>query len=160
MSNDPRENLHGSDSEGLADVTADAARTGTERAASTPAHTSDEAPAQRSALSSFEEILSGTTHEADAPATDDGAQDPQETLVSDGPLLPQNEAEATPAALETAATTATAEAVTDTTETTDAPAHAQNTDAVADHPPAPFCVPIFLGVRQFRMQFPSESFGP
>lgn len=129
MSNDPRENLHGSDSEELADVTADAAHTGAERAASTPAHTSDEAPAQRSALSSFEEILSGTTHEADAPATDDGAQDPQETLVSDGPLLPQNEAEATPAALETAATTATAEAVTDTTETTDAPAHAQNTDA-------------------------------
>ena len=136
MSNDPRENLHGSDSEELADVTADAARTGAERAASTPAHTSDEAPAQRSALSSFEEILSGTTHEADAPATDDGAQDPQETLVSDGPLLPQNEAEATPAALETAATTATAEAVTDTTETTDAPAHAQNTDAVADPAPA------------------------
>lgn len=135
MSNDPRENLHGSDSEELADVTADAARTGTERAASTPTHTSDEAPAQRSALSSFEEILSGATHEADAPATDDSAQDPQETLVSDGPLLPQNEAEATPAALETAATTATAEAVTDTTETTDAPAHAQNTDAVAD--PAP-----------------------
>ena len=136
MSNDPRENLHGSDSEELADVTADAARTGTERAASTPAHTSDEAPAQRSALSSFEEILSGTTHEADAPATDDGAQDPQETLVSDGPLLPQNEAEATPAALETAATTATAETVTDTTETTDAPAHAQNADAVADPAPA------------------------
>lgn len=136
MSNDPRENLHGSDSEELADVTADAAHTGAERAASTPAHTSDEAPAQRSALSSFEEILSGTTHEADAPATDDGAQDPQETLVSDGPLLPQNEAEATPATLETAATTATAEAVTDTTETTDAPAHAQNTDAVADPAPA------------------------
>ena len=136
MSNDPRENLHGSDSEELADVTADAAHTGAERAASTPAHTSDEAPAQRSALSSFEEILSGATHEADAPATDDGAQDPQETLVSDGPLLPQNEAEATPAALETAATTATAEAVTDTTETTDAPAHAQNTDAVADPTPA------------------------
>ena len=136
MSNDPRENLHGSDSEELADVTADAAHTGAERAASTPAHTSDEAPAQRSALSSFEEILSGTTHEADAPATDDGAQDLQETLVSDGPLLPQNEAEATPAALETAATTATAETVTDTTETTDAPAHAQNADTDADPAPA------------------------
>ena len=70
MSNDPRENLHGSDSQELADVTADAARTGAERAASTPAHTSDEAPAQRSALSSFEEILRGATHEADAPTTD------------------------------------------------------------------------------------------
>ena len=98
MSNDPRENLHGSDSEELADVTADAARTGAERAASTPSHTSDEAPAQRSALSSFEEILSGTTHEADAPATDDGAQDLQETLVSDGPLVATNAAEASPAA--------------------------------------------------------------
>lgn len=133
MSNDPRENLHGSDSRELADVTADAARAGAERAASTPAHTSDEAPAPRSALSSFEEILSGTTHEADAPAADDGAQDPQETLVSDGPLLPQNEAEATPAALETAATTGTTEAVTDTT---DSPAHTQNADAVADPTPA------------------------
>ena len=133
MSNDPRENLHGSDSEELADVTADAARTGAERAASTPAHTSDEAPAPRSALSSFEEILSGTTHEADAPAADDGVQDPQETLVSDGPLLPQEAAEATPAALETAATTGTTEAVTDTT---DSPAHTQNADAVADPTPA------------------------
>lgn len=98
MSNDPRENLHGSDSRELADVTADAARAGAERAASTPAHTSDEAPAQRSALSSFEEILSGATHEADAPATDDGAQDLQETLVSDGPLVATNAAEASPAA--------------------------------------------------------------
>lgn len=141
MSNDPRENLHGSDSRELADVTADAAHTGAERAASTPAHTSDEAPAPRSALSSFEEILSGTTHEADAPATDettetladDGVQDPQETLVSDGPLLPQEAAEATPAALETAATTGTTEAVTDTT---DSPAHTQNADAVADPTPA------------------------
>ena len=109
MSNDPRENLHGSDSEELADVTADAARTGAERAASTPAHTSDEAPAQRSALSSFEEILSGATHEADAPTTDDtaetladdGAQDLQETLVSSTPLVTTDEAEATPSALTT-----------------------------------------------------------
>lgn len=115
MSNDPRENLHGSDSEELADVTADAARTGAERAASTPAHTSDEAPAQRSALSSFEEILSGTTHEADAPTTDntaetladDGAQDLQETLVSSTPLVTTEEAEATPAALTTDAAGAT-----------------------------------------------------
>ena len=115
MSNDPRENLHGSDSQELADVTADAARTGAERAASTPAHTSDEAPAPRSALSSFEEILSGTTHEADAPTadeatetlTDDGAQDLQETLVSSTPLVTTDEAEATPAALTTDAAEAT-----------------------------------------------------
>ena len=124
MSNDPRENLHGSDSEELADVTADAARTGAERAASTPAHTSDEAPAQRSALSSFEEILSGATHEADAPIantpaetlTDDGAQDLQETLVSSTPLVTTDEAEATSAALTTDAAEATetaAETVSD-----------------------------------------------
>ena len=132
MSNDPRENLHGSDSQELADVTADAARTGAERAASTPAHTSDEAPAPRSALSSFEEILSGTTHEADAPAADDGAQDPQETLVSDGPLLPQNEAEATPAAL----TTDTAEVTETAAETASdiAPETAPATQAGPDQP--------------------------
>ena len=124
MSNDPRENLHGSDSQELADVTADAARTGAERAASTPAHTSDEAPAPRSALSSFEEILSGTTHEADAPTADtpvetladDGAQDLQETLVSPTPLVTTDEAEATPAALATdaaAAAQTTAETASD-----------------------------------------------
>lgn len=119
MSNDPRENLHSSDSQELADVTADA-----ERAASTPAHTSDEAPAQRSALSSFEEILSGTTHEADAPTADtpaetladDGVQDLQETLVSSTPLVTTGEAEASPAALTTdaaAAAQTTAETVSD-----------------------------------------------
>ena len=124
MSNDPRENLHGSDSQELADVTADAARTGAERAASTPTHTSDEAPAPRSALSSFEEILSGATHEADAPTTDDtaetladdGAQDLQETLVSSTPLVTTDEAEATPAALATdaaGAAEAAAETVSD-----------------------------------------------
>ena len=119
MSNDPRENLHGSDSQELADVTADAARTGAERAASTPAHTSDEAPAQRSALSSFEEILSGATHEADTPIADeatetladDGAQDLQETLVSSTPLVTTDEAEATPAALTTNAAAAAETAV-------------------------------------------------
>lgn len=145
MSNDPRENLHGSDSEELADVTADAARTGTERAASTPAHTSDEAPAQRSALSSFEEILSGTTHEADAPIADtpaetladDSAQDLQETLVSSTPLVTTDEAEASPAALATDAAGATetaAETASDIATQTTAPAKqteqpAQDTDA-------------------------------
>lgn len=102
MSNDPRENLHGSDSQELADVTADAARTGAERAA------------PRSALSSFEEILSGATHEADAPTAntpaetlaDDGAQDLQETLVSPTPLVATDEAEAAPAALATDAAAA------------------------------------------------------
>lgn len=125
MSNDPRENLHGSDSRELADVTADAARTGTERAASTPARTSDEVPAQRSALSSFEEILSGTTHEADAPTASDGAQDLQETLVSPTPLVVTDAAEATPAALATdaaAAAETTPDTVSDIATQTDAPA--------------------------------------
>ena len=120
MSNDPRENLHGSDSRELADVTADAAR-----AASTPDHTSDEAPAQRSALSSFEEILSGATHEVNAPTADDGAQDPQETLVSDAPLVATNAAEATPAALATApaaAAATTPETASDIATQTAAPA--------------------------------------
>ena len=132
MSNDPRENLHGSDSQELADVTADAARTGAERAASTPAHTSDEAPAPRSALSSFEEILSGTTHEAEAPTADtpaetladDGAQDLQETLVSSTPLVTTDEAEATPAALATdaaAAAETSAETASDIAPETAAP---------------------------------------
>jgi len=120
MSNDPRENLHGSDSQELADVTADAART------------SDEAPAPRSALSSFEEILSGTTHEADAPTADtpaetlpdDGAQDLQETLVSPTPLVTTDEAEATPAALATdaaAAAETSAETASDIAPETAAP---------------------------------------
>ena len=142
MSNDPRENLHGSDSEELADVTADAARTGAERAASTPAHTSDEAPAQRSALSSFEEILSGATHEADAPTADtpaetladDGAQDLQETLVSSTPLVTTDEAEATPAALTTDTTTATTPATAAETVSDIAPETAPAKQAAPDQP--------------------------
>ena len=138
MSNDPRENLHGSDSQELADVTADAARTGAERAASTPAHTSDEAPAQRSALSSFEEILSGATHEADAPATDDGAQDLQETLVSDVPLVATDAAEASPAALATdtaAAAQTAAETASDIAPET-APAQQAEPEQPAPQQPA------------------------
>ena len=137
MSNDPRENLHGSDSEELADVTADA-----ERAASTPSHTSDEAPAQRSALSSFEEILSGATHEADAPIADeatetladDGAQDLQEPLVSSTPLVTTDEAEATPAALATDTTTATTPATAAETVSDVAPETAPANQAGPDQP--------------------------
>ena len=137
MSNDPRENLHGSDSEELADVTADA-----ERAASTPSHTSDEAPAQRSALSSFEEILSGATHEADTPIADeatetladDGAQDLQEPLVSSTPLVTTDEAKATPAALATDTTTATTPATAAETVSDIAPETAPAKQAAPDQP--------------------------
>ena len=142
MSNDPRENLHGSDSEELADVTADAAHTGAERAASTPAHTSDEAPAPRSALSSFEEILSGATHEADGPTTDtptetladDGAQDLQETLVSSTPLVATDEAEATPAALTTDTTDSAAAAKTATETASDIAPETATPQAAPEQP--------------------------
>ena len=149
MSNDPRENLHGSDSQELADVTADAARTGAERAASTPTHTSDEAPAPRSALSSFEEILSGATHEADAPTADtpaetladDGAQDLQETLVSSAPLVTTDEAEAAPATLTTNATDAAAAAQT-ATETVSDIAPETATPQAAPQQPAQELTPV------------------
>lgn len=183
MSNDPRENLHGSDSEELADVTADAARAGAERAASTPAHTSDEAPAQRSALSSFEEILSGTTHEADAPTTDntaetladDGAQDLQETLVSSTPLVTTDEAEATPAALttDTAEPTETAaETVSDIApetatskqaepeqpaqELTPANGAAPNTNSAATNANNPVAAPVHLPPAEPRPWYRSR----
>ena len=116
MSNDPRENLHGSDSQELADVTAAVEHAAAEQAATEPTAASE--PAAQSmadALSemsapSFEEILSGATHKADTPAetlADDGAQDLQETLVSSTPLVTTNEAEAPPAALTTDAAGAT-----------------------------------------------------
>lgn len=182
MSNDPRENLHGSDSQELADVTADAARTGAERAASTPTHTSDEAPAPRSALSSFEEILSGATHEADAPTADtpaetladDGAQDLQETLVSSAPLVTTDEAEATPAALTTDATTAAetaAETVSDiapetatpqakpeqpTQELTPANSAASNTNSAATNANNVVAAPVHLPPAEPRPWYRSR----
>ena len=125
MSNDPRENLHGSEGQDLADVTAAVEPTATaEPAAQSMADALSEMSAPRSALSSFEEILSGATHEADAPTADtpaetladDGAQDLQETLVSPTPLVTTDEAEAAPAALTTdaaAASETAAETVSD-----------------------------------------------
>ena len=112
MSNDPRENLHGSDGQELADVTA-AAEHAAEHAAEqageqaamhmatsqTPAQSMADALAEMS-TPSFEETLSaldevGAPSEQEAAATlaEDGALDPQETLVSDGPLItPANSA--------------------------------------------------------------------
>ena len=108
MSNDPRENLHGSDGQELADVTAaaeQAAEQAGEQAAEhlagseTPAQSMADALAEMS-TPSFEETLSaldevGAPSEQEATATlaEDGALDPQETLVSDGPLItPANSA--------------------------------------------------------------------
>lgn len=102
MSNDPRENLHGSDSQELADVTAAA-----EQASETPAQSMADALAEMS-TPSFEETLSaldevGAPSEQEAAATlaEDGALDPQETLVSDAPIVPTGTAEATPASFTT-----------------------------------------------------------
>ena len=114
MSNDPRENLHGSDGQELANVTAAAEQAGeqtaeqaAEQASQTPAQSMADALAEMS-TPSFEETLSaldevGAPSEQEAAATlaEDGALDPQETLVSDGPLLPTGSAEATPASFAT-----------------------------------------------------------
>ena len=93
-------------------------------AASEPAAQSMADALSEMSAPSFEEILSGATHEADAPTADeatetladDGAQDLQETLVSSTPLVVTNAAEASPAALATNAAGATetaAETVSD-----------------------------------------------
>lgn len=111
MSNDPRENLHGSDSQELADVTAAAEQAAqqadAEQASQTPAQSMADALAEMS-TPSFEETLSaldevGAPSEQEAADTlaDDGALDPQETLVSDAPILPTGTADATPALFST-----------------------------------------------------------
>lgn len=146
MSNDPRENLHGSDSQELADVTADAARTGAERAASTPAHTSDEAPAQRSALSSFEEILSGTTHEAEAtPAalTTDAAAAAETAVETASDIAPE---------------TATPQAAPEqhAQELTPANGAAPNTNSAATNPNTPVAAPVHLPPAEPRPWYRSR----
>ena len=119
MSNDPRENMHGSDGQELADVTAAAEQAGKqtaqqagEQASQTPAQSMADALAEMS-TPSFEETLSaldevGAPSEQEAAATlaDDGAQDLQEPLVSSTPLVTTDEAEATPTALATDAAAA------------------------------------------------------
>lgn len=120
MSNDPRETLHGSDGQELADVTAaaeQAAEQASEQAgeqaamhmatSQTPAQSMADALAEMS-TPSFEETLSaldevGAPSEQEAAATlaEDGALDPQETLVSDAPLVATGAAEATPASFTT-----------------------------------------------------------
>lgn len=116
MSNDPRENLHGSDSQELADVTAAAEQAGEqtgEQAAmhmatsQTPAQSMADALAEMSTpsfeetLSALDEVGAPSEQEAAATLTEDGALDPQETLASDAPILPTGTAEATPASFAT-----------------------------------------------------------
>lgn len=110
MSNDPRENLHGSDGQELANVTAAAEQAGeqtAEQASQTPAQSMADALAEMS-TPSFEETLSaldevGAPSEQEAAATlaEDGALDPQEPLASDAPILPTGTAEAAPASFTT-----------------------------------------------------------
>ena len=116
MSNDPRENLHGSDSQKLADVTAaaeQAAEQAGEQAAmhmatsQTPAQSMADALAEMSTpsfeetLSALDEVSAPSEQEAAATLAEDGALDPQETLASDAPILPTGTAEATPASFTT-----------------------------------------------------------
>ena len=123
MSNDPRENLHGSEGQDLADVTAAVEHAAAEQAATEPTATSEpttqsmadalselSTPSVEETISALDEAGAPSAQEAAATLADDGAQDLQETLVSDGPLLPQDAVEASPAALATNATAATAAA--------------------------------------------------
>ena len=98
MSNDPRENLHGSDGQELADVTAAAEQTGEQAAmhmatAQTPAQSMADAlaevstPSFEETLSALDEVGAPSEQEAAATLTEDGALDPQETLASDAPLI-------------------------------------------------------------------------
>ena len=121
MSNDPRENLHGSEGQDLADVTAAVEHAAAEQAATEPTATSEPAtqsmadalselstPPVEETISALDEAGAPSAQEAAAALADDGAQDLQETLVSPTPLVVTDTFEATPAALTTDATGATA----------------------------------------------------
>ena len=127
MSNDPRENLHGSDGQELADVTAAAEQAAEHLAVSqTPAQSMADALAEMS-TPSFEETLSAldeagapSAQEAAATLTENGALDPQETLVSDGPLITPANSAATNA---NSANTTGNSAATNTNNAVAAPVH-------------------------------------
>ena len=127
MSNDPRENLHGSEGQDLADVTAAVEHAAAEQAATEPTATSEPAtqsmadalselstPSVEETLSALDEAGAPSAQEAAAALADDGAQDLQETLVSPPPLVVTDAVEATPAALTTGATGATAATAAET----------------------------------------------
>ena len=101
MSNDPRENLHGSEGQDLADVTAAVEHAAAEQAATEPTATAE--PAAQSmadvlskmSAPSFEEILSGNTHEAEAaPAalTTDAAAAAETAAETDSDIAPAKQA--------------------------------------------------------------------
>ena len=127
MSNDPRENLHGSEGQDLADVTAAVEHAAAEQAATEPTATSEPAtqsmadalselstPSVEETLSALDEAGAPSAQEAAAALADDGAQDLQETLVSPTPLVVTDAVEATPAALTTGTTGATAATAAET----------------------------------------------
>lgn len=126
MSNDPRENLHGSEGQDLADVTAAVEHAAAEQAATEPTATSEPAtqsmadalselstPSVEETIRALDEAGAPSAQEAAAALADDGAQDLQETLVSPTPLVVTNAVEASPAALTTDAAAA-AETTPDT----------------------------------------------
>ena len=166
MSNDPRENLHGSDSQELADVTAAAEQAGkqaaeqaAEQASQTPAQSMADALAEMS-TPSFEETLSaldevGAPSEQEAAATlaEDGALDPQEPLASDAPILPTGTAEAAPASFTTNAPQQAAQELTpaNSTNTTGSSAatNANNALAAPVHLPPTEPRPWYRSRRSF-----------
>ncbi len=127
MSNDPRENLHGSEGQDLADVTAAVEHAAAEQAATEPTATSEPAtqsmadalselsiPSLEETLSALDEAGAPSAQEAAAALADDSAQDLQETLVSPTPLVVTDAAEASPAALAADGTGATAATAAET----------------------------------------------
>ena len=147
MSNDPRENLHGSEGQDLADVTAAVEHAAAEQAATEPTATSEPAtqsmadalselstPSVEETISALDEAGAPSAQEAAAALADDGTQDLQETLVSDGPLLPQDTVEATPTALATGATAVTAAATAAETVSDIAPGTAPTSQAEPQQP--------------------------
>lgn len=166
MSNDPRENLHGSDGQELANVTAAAEQAGeqtaeqaAEQASQTPAQSMADALAEMS-TPSFEETLSaldevGAPSEQEAAATlaEDGALDPQEPLASDAPILPTGTAEAAPASFTTNAPQQAAQELTpaNSTNTTGSSAatNANNALAAPVHLPPTEPRPWYRSRRSF-----------
>lgn len=123
MSNDPRENLHGSEGQDLADVTAAVEHAAAEQATTEPTATSEPAtqsmadalsepstPSVEETISALDEAGAPSAQEAAAALANDSAQDLQETLVSPTPLVVTDAVEASPAALTTGATAVTAAA--------------------------------------------------
>ena len=156
MSNDPRENLHGSEGQDLADVTAAVEHAAAEQAATEPTATSEPAaqsmadalselstPSVEETISALDEAGAPSAQEAAAALADNGAQELQETLVSPTPLVVTDTVEATPATL-----------ATDTTDATAATAAATTAETVSD------IAPETAPAKQAEPQQPAQELTP